>query len=138
MAAVIGEGVSLEGIYDTKYNHTFNLAAGVTKADEGKAVSQDVSADNKVKLALDGEIIIGRLLVVEDRMQSEGVMVATVNRQGYSRFNYTGAAPTRGQGVLGSATPGVVKASGAALAYGALRVWSVRAADTSVLVEHGM
>jgi hypothetical protein len=60
---------------DTQF--TCVLAAGITNADIGKAVSLDTSADNKVKLAGDGDVIIGRLLTVENRV-NEGQLIGTV------------------------------------------------------------
>lgn len=45
---------------------TMNLAAGIDEDDLGKAVSIDSSAANTVKLAGDGDVIFGRLEVVED------------------------------------------------------------------------
>lgn len=44
---------------------TMNLATGIDADDIGKAVSLDTTK-NKVKLAADGDIIFGRLEVVED------------------------------------------------------------------------
>jgi hypothetical protein len=56
---------------------TFNLASGIVAADVGKAVSVDTSAANTVKLAGDGDEIIGRLETVENRTQ-EGSLVGAV------------------------------------------------------------
>ncbi|WCD44149.1 hypothetical protein Lumi_010 [Xylophilus phage Lumi] len=138
MAAIIGQGVTLDGIYDTKYDHTFLLAAGITVADRGKAVAQDPSAPLQCKLAGDGDVVIGRLMSVEDRI-SEGVLVGAVNRKGYARFKYTGAAPVVGNSYRGSATAGSIKAGAAQVAAPAEgRVWDVRLADTTALVDIGM
>lgn len=58
-------------------NRTVNLAAGITAADEGKAVTQDKSAPNTFKLAGDGDLIFGRLEIVESRA-NEGTLVGNV------------------------------------------------------------
>ena len=69
--------VSLRAIYFEQFQLAFNLASGITKADEGKAVTLDSSAANTVKLAGDGDVVFGRLEVVEDREQ-EGSLVGTI------------------------------------------------------------
>jgi hypothetical protein len=56
---------------------TFNLATGITAAHVGRAVSVDTSVANTVKLAADGDEIIGRLETVELRTQ-EGSSVGAV------------------------------------------------------------
>lgn len=64
--------------YDFKDSQfTVNLAAGITSASIGLAVTQDTSADNQVKLAGNGDEIIGILYTVEDRI-NEGELVGTV------------------------------------------------------------
>lgn len=68
--------VSLRGFHFEAFMFTFLLAAGITAADRGKAVSWG-GAPNTVKLAADGDKIIGRLEVVEDR-KVEGQLVGTV------------------------------------------------------------
>lgn len=70
-------GVSLNGFHFEDWQFSFNLAAGITKADIGKAVTLDTSAANTVKLAGDGDVIHGRLEVVEDRSQ-EGSLIGNV------------------------------------------------------------
>lgn len=70
-------GVSLRGFHFEDFILTFNLAAGIVAADAGKAVSIDTSGPVKVKLAADGDFIIGRLEVVEDR-KVEGTLVGAV------------------------------------------------------------
>lgn len=59
--------VTLRGFHFEDSIFTVNLAAGITKADEGKALALDPSAPNTMKLAGDGDTIVGRLEVVEDR-----------------------------------------------------------------------
>lgn len=68
--------VSLNGIYHEDSQVTWNLASGIVAADVGKAVTIDSSAANTVKLAGDGEAILGRLEVVESRAQ-EGAAALT-------------------------------------------------------------
>jgi hypothetical protein len=69
--------VSLRGFHFEDFILTFTLAAGITAADAGKAVSVDTSGPNKAKLAADGDTIIGRLQTVEDR-KVEGQLVGAV------------------------------------------------------------
>lgn len=59
--------ISLRAIYFEQFQIGFNLADGITKAHEGRAVAFDSSGPNKVKLAGDGDHVFGRLEVVEDR-----------------------------------------------------------------------
>lgn len=68
--------VSLRGFHFEDFLLTFTLAAGITAADRGKAVSLGAAA-NTVKLAGDGDVIIGRLETVEDR-KVEGQLVGAV------------------------------------------------------------
>jgi len=53
------------------------LAPAITKDHLGRALSQDTSADNTVKLAADGEEIVGVLYTFEDRT-IEGQKVGTM------------------------------------------------------------
>lgn len=78
-------GLSNKGRYLEKFQEYFYLAAGITAADVGKAVEIDTSGEQKVKLATDGAVIIGRLEVVEDRKQ-EGILVGTVSLKGFNYF----------------------------------------------------
>lgn len=75
--ASVGFPVSLRGYYFEDFIFTFTLASGIVAADVGKAVALDTGADCKVKLAGDGDAIIGRLESVENRLQ-EGVLVGAV------------------------------------------------------------
>jgi hypothetical protein len=68
---------TLRGYHMEDWSFTFNLAAGITGADVGKAVSVDASGPNKVKLSGDTDVIIGRLETVEDRTV-EGQLVGAV------------------------------------------------------------
>lgn len=75
--SVIGKGVTLRGFHFEDWILTFNLAAGITASDAGKAVALDTSAANTAKLAGDGDEIMGRLESVENRIQ-EGVLAGAV------------------------------------------------------------
>ena len=50
-------GISLVGIPHSEFRRTVYLAAGITKADEGKPVTLDTTADNTFKLAGDGDVV---------------------------------------------------------------------------------
>ena len=78
MTAIIGNGISLRGIYFEDFQLPFYLKSGIVAADIGKAVALDSSAANTVKLAGADDRIIGRLEVVENRVV-EGVLVGTVS-----------------------------------------------------------
>lgn len=74
-----GQTVKMAGFgYLTDWsNRTVNLAAGITAADVGKAVTIDATAPNTYKLAGDGDVIRGQLQVVESRT-NEGTLLGTV------------------------------------------------------------
>lgn len=72
--------VTLRGFHWEYSSLTFNLASTIVAADIGKAVSLDTSGNNKVKLAADGDAIVGRLSTVEDRVV-EGIRVGAVELQ---------------------------------------------------------
>jgi len=86
--AAIGK-VSLRGLVHDEFQYTFLVASGTGEAtisDAGvKAMSQDTNASNTVKLALDGEEIIGRLEIYEDRVL-EGIVVGTISLKGGLKF----------------------------------------------------
>ena len=70
--------VSLKNFHYELDNFTFNLAAGITAADVGKAVAIDSTAANTVKLAGADDEILGRLEQVEDRTVS-GLLLGTIS-----------------------------------------------------------
>ena len=87
--AAIGK-VSLRGITHDDFQYTFLVKTGAGTdaviADAGvKAVSLDTSAANTVKLAVDGDKILGRLEVYEDRTV-EGIVTGTVALKGGVKF----------------------------------------------------
>ncbi|CCV12943.1 hypothetical protein [Mesorhizobium sp. STM 4661] len=69
--------VSLAGFHFEDFSLTFKLTAGIVAADVGKAVAISAAAANTVKLAGDGDYIVGRLATVEDRT-IEGTLVGAV------------------------------------------------------------
>lgn len=137
MPATIGAGVSLQGVYDPKFNHVWNVSGAVTLADVSKAVSQDITADATAKLCLAGERIIGSLFSFEDR-RNEGIKIGTISRKGYFVFTYTGANPTRGHGIVGGATAGLVAGTGAVAISGQPCVIAIDTVLKQVLVEVGL
>lgn len=77
--------ISLNGIQHPEFSYPFNLKATIVAADAGKAVSLDTTAANTVKLATDGDTIIGRLETVEIR-PIEGINVGAVSIKGGIKF----------------------------------------------------
>lgn len=114
----IGNGVTLRGLYSEDFAYTWNLSntggvnpnASITADGATAAMVQDTTADNTARPSTDGTEIIGALRTYENRVQ-EGIVVGTIYHKGNFVFMYTGTAPTRGQAVVGSATPGKVKAA---------------------------
>lgn len=66
--------VSLDGYHFEKFILTFKLAAGIVAADVGKPVSLDTSAPNQVKIAADGDAILGVLATVDLPHRSTGAV----------------------------------------------------------------
>ena len=137
MATAIGTGVSLRGIYDTKYNHVFNISGTLTQADVSKAVSQDRTAANTMKLCAAGEKIKGSLFSYENRV-NEGIKIGTVSRKGYFPFTYNGTTPGFGDGVVGGAVAGTIAGSGAEAAEGAPAIVDVDTVNKIALVSIGL
>lgn len=136
--ATIGGGVTLRGINDPKYNHVWNISGVINKlTDLGKAMSQDITADSTAKLCAAGDAIIGALFSYEDRT-TEGIKVGTISRKGYFLFEYTGANPSRGHGVIGGATPGLVAGSTAAALPGQPFIVALDTTAKTVLVSVGI
>ena len=122
MPIAIGQGVTLRGFTNEDHQFTWYLSgtAGVspltlvTKSGALPAMMIDSTADATAKVATDGAVILGALETFENRVQ-EGVIVGTLKHKANLVFEYTGTAPTRGHGVVGSATPGKVKTAAAAV-----------------------
>jgi hypothetical protein len=135
MSNVIGNGVSLRGLYHDEFQYPFLLAAGITKADEGKAVTPDASAANTVKLAGDGDRIIGRLEVVEIRVQ-EGINIGTVSIMGGLDYPLKGgeAALVNGDAVVGGGA-GTIRKAGAGVVSSFVATGETSAAGNPVVIK---
>lgn len=105
--ATIGVGVSLRGIEHEEFHYPFNLASAVTADDVGKPVALDATAANTVKVAGDGEVIVGKLATYENRA-IEGIKVGAVALKGGFKFTKSGTIAV-GDSVQGAATSGSVK-----------------------------
>jgi hypothetical protein len=92
MATPFHTTVDLNGIHFEDRKVTMVLASAVVKADEGKPVTID-TANNRVKLAGDGDNILGVLEVVEDRI-IEGIKVGTI------ALNYVAQWPVKAADAL--------------------------------------
>lgn len=77
MALPFHNQVRLTGFPFEDSQLTVRLASGITAADLGKALTQDTSANNTMKLAGDGDPIDAVLLTLEDRTV-EGSKIGTV------------------------------------------------------------
>jgi hypothetical protein len=115
MTAPITAGINPVNIHNELWHIPMNLAAGITQAHIGRAVTLDATAPNTVKLAGDGDPILGRLETVEHR-QVEGILVGTVAMQGVLHLPYDGTpspAITPGAALVGAGN-GFVKVDTAA------------------------
>ena len=108
MTEIASGGVTLVGIPQQDFRFTCRLTAGMVAADIGKPVALSTAANNTVKLAGDGDVVIGRLLTYRN-LTTEGIIVGTVEFKGGFTFDTTGTVVI-GDGVVGSATAGKVKA----------------------------
>lgn len=109
MPIEIGQGISHAHYQVEDANIPFYLASAITAADVGKAVTQDTTAARTVKLAGDGDVVIGRLDTFEDRV-SEGVKVGNIQLKGGMRFTYPSSGVTFaiGDRIIGAGS-GLVK-----------------------------
>lgn len=113
MANYSHQNVTLRGFHFEDASLTGNLAAGITDADIGKAVSVDATGPNKFKLSGDGDYIIGRLASVENR-SVEGSLVGAIEFQFANLLPIkTGQVVAVGDTVVGAGA-GEVKSAGAA------------------------
>lgn len=117
------------------FTFTYNLDAAVVIADVGKAMTLDTTGANKMKLTANDSAVDGRLYSFEDRTQQGGGKVGAVERKLRARLTYTGTAPTIGQAVTGSATPGIVKVATSQVAPLPNRVIEVDATALTVVIE---
>ena len=96
------QGVTIKGSIPDN-NLTFVLDDTIVEADEGKLVTQDTTAANKVKLCGDGDEILGKLFRYEDRVV-ERVKVGSVILVGGLEFPAaSGYTPAIGDKVVGAA-----------------------------------
>ena len=96
---------------------TYNVSGTVTTDDVGKAVSLDATAASTVKLAADGDAIMGRLETYEDRV-TLGVKVGAVARRFKCKFPAAGGhGITVGKRIVGAGA-GLVKLDPAAAGVG--------------------
>lgn len=124
------QGVTLKGAIPDN-DLTFILAAGIKAEHVGLAVAQDTSAANTVKLAGDGDAIVGRLESFEDRTATEGVVVGAVKLVGGLELKKSAAAMSVGDPVVG-AGDGLVKTGTAA---NGIVVWEVRT-DSVIVIKN--
>lgn len=108
--------VSLDGFHQENFMLTMKVSGASSVTDSrlmvGKAVSLDTTAANTVKLAADGDIIIGRLESFENRAV-EGVVVGAVAFRFAGRFPIkAGETVVVGNTVIGAGA-GEVKAAAA-------------------------
>lgn len=87
---------------------TYLISGTVTADDVGKAVAQDTTAANTVKLAGDNDVIFGRLETFEDRVVL-GVKVGAVSRMFKDKLPKAANVIALGTSVSGSAVAGIVK-----------------------------
>ena len=100
--------VDLRGIHFEDRMVTMTLASAIVKADEGKPVTID-SANNRVKIAGDGESIFGVLRVVEDRTV-DGIKVGTIEMNYIAEWSIkSGDTLAVGDVAVGSTVSGEVK-----------------------------
>lgn len=123
--AVVAETFSFED-----FIFTMNVTGPVTLADVGKAVTRDKTQPNAVKLAGDGDAIIGRLETLETG-GLDGLTVGAVARKFRTNLPKSGAVAVGD--ILVGAGGGAAKKNAAAGAVGP-EVIEVR--DTTVVAEY--
>lgn len=126
--------LTLKNLHVEEFAFAFYLEASITEDDLGKAVTVDDSAEMTVKLAGDGDVILGRLDTFEDRGDFK---IGAIQLKGGTAFTYTGTAPSVGHGLVGDAVAGTVKTTAAAAAAGQPIVFKVDTAKTEVEVYLG-
>lgn len=123
-------GITLKGLTFPDFNLGFNLTDSVADVDAviGLAVTQDTSAANSVKLATDGDEVLGRILTCEDRTSQGGGVVVTVETKGGLAIPYS-VAPSIGDTVVGAGAGKVKTGTG----NGPV-VWEVDTVNEQVVV----
>lgn len=123
--------LTLKNLHVEETAFAFYLESSITEDDIGKAVTIDTSAEMTMKLAGNDEVVLGFLDTFEDRGDFK---IGAVQQKGGFALPYTGTAPSLGHGIVGSATAGVVKTTGAAATAGQPRVFKVNTAKSEVEV----
>ncbi len=129
--------ITLNGQVFPDFRLAFNLTDTVSDIDAviGLAVTQDTSAAESVKIATDGDEILGRLFMVEDRTEQGGSVVATVETKGGYKLAYAdGQSISVGDMVVGAAGGKVRKKTTGDTAVQGLRVWAVDTTNKTVTV----
>lgn len=109
--AIAGGGISHVTMPHRDFQKPWYLASGIKQTDIGKPVTLDTSGSYKMKLAGDGDPIMGVLLSVEDRSQeSSGLLVGTVASKGVFKMTMkTGDTAAVGDEVVGAGSGEVKK-----------------------------
>lgn len=135
MALPFHNTVRSSSMFDEMWIITMNLNAAIVVGDIGKAVSFD-GATNKVKLAADGDAILGRLESFEDRQIGK---VGAVALKGVFKLPKTATDITPGASVVGAGS-GKVKAAPVvtpttAVALTAAQMAALAALSSNLVVE---
>lgn len=124
------QGVTLKGTIPDN-DLTFLLNSDIKEEHVGLAVTQDTTAANTVKLAGDGDEILGVLMNVEDRTAIAGVKTGAVKLVGGLEFKKTGATIALGDSIIGAGDGLVKKATSA----NGTKVWEVRT-DSVIVIKN--
>lgn len=104
--------ISLRGLFPEPFSYGFNFTGDYRTDAGGLAVTLDTANDNAVKLAGDGDYIIGRLELIEDR--GNGVKTCTVTTKGGLGFRKAAATNIPNGSTIVGAGNGLVKAAATA------------------------
>lgn len=102
--------VFLAGTTHSEFRYTWKISGTITEADEGKALTYDTTAANTVKLAGDGDVVIGRLFKYEDREVEDETLVTVDTKGGMILPKLESTVVAVGDTVVGDAD-GLVKAA---------------------------
>lgn len=95
------------------FTFTYNISGVATQDDTGKALSLDPAAASTMKLAADGDTILGRLFSYEDRTQQGAGKTGAVQRKFKERLPAAnGHGIVVGDSVVGAGAGLVKKAAG--------------------------
>jgi hypothetical protein len=124
------QGVTLKGVTPDN-DLTFILNNDIVEENVGLVVTQDSSAANTVKLAGDGDEILGRLESYEDRTATAGYKVGTVKLVGGMELKTAeGYSAKVGDKVAGAEGGFVKKADNSNVT-----VWEVRS-DSVIVIKN--